>query len=106
MSSAFQQAKLALAGVTHLAKDALHIYVALGVFFAGALLFKWPLKSPKLWFLVVVVAFAGEIWDVADSIVDGRAHNFNGSWKDVLNTMFWPTVISALARWTKVFARR
>jgi hypothetical protein len=104
--SLLQQAKLALAGVTHLGKDALHVYVALGVFFAGALLFKWPLKSPKLWLLVFAVTFAGELWDIADSFVDGRAHNFNGSWKDVVNTMFWPTVISALARWTKIFTRR
>lgn len=104
--SPLQQLKHVIAQTTHLGKDALHIYVALGVFFAGAAILKWPLKSPKLWLLVLVIAFAGEIWDIADSFVDGRAHNWNGSWKDVVNTMFWPTLISALARWTKVLSRR
>jgi hypothetical protein len=101
-----QQLKAIVGQTTHLAKDALHIHVALLVFFAAAALFRWPLKSPKLWLLVLAVAGAGEVWDAADSVMGGRGHNWNGSLKDVVNTMAWPTAISALARWTRLFSRR
>ena len=37
--SSYQQAKIALVDATGLSRDALHIYVALVVFFGGCLLF-------------------------------------------------------------------
>ena len=43
--SALQTVKLWLVQHMHLAKDALHIYVALTLFFGSALLFGWRLRS-------------------------------------------------------------
>lgn len=104
--SPLQHAKALVGNTTHLAKDALHIHVALLVFLGAAALLRWPLKSPKLWLLVLAVACFGEAWDVFDSLVAHQPHNWNGSIKDVVNTMAWPTIISALARWTRVLSRR
>lgn len=104
--SPLQHLKAIVGHTTHLAKDALHVHVALIVFFGAAALFRWPLKSPKLWLLVLAVACAGEAWDITDSLMGGVAHNYAGSLKDVVNTMAWPTAISALARWTRLFSRR
>jgi hypothetical protein len=101
-----QSTKLALIGWTGLSKDALHIYVALALFFGSALLFRWPLKSWKPWAVVLAAALAGEAWDLRDRIVGKVPLEIAGNWHDIWNTLFWPTAIMLLARGTQVFARR
>ncbi len=103
--SILQEAKLAIVGLSHLGKDALHIYVGLGVFLGSALVFGWSLKSWRPWLLVLVAALCGEIWDLRDTIVDGATIRFGANLKDVLNTLFWPTVLLVLARTTRVLRR-
>lgn len=103
--SPFQSAKLWLVQNVHLAKDALHIYVALGLFLGSALLFKWPLRSWKPWLVVLAAALIGEIWDLYDTIVGDDPVKLWANWKDVWNTMFWPTVLLLLARHSRVLRR-
>lgn len=103
--SPLQQAKLFLANHVHLAKDALHIYVALILFLGSAALFRWPLKSWKPWLVVAVAALAGEVWDLRDSLVYRTPIMLSENGKDILNTLFWPTVLMLLARGTKVLRR-
>ena len=86
-----------------LAKDALHIYVALLLFFGTALAFKWPLRSWKPWAIVLAAALIGEAWDLRDSAAYHTRVDLWGNWKDVWNTMFWPTAILLLARFTPLF---
>ena len=87
-----------------LAKDALHIYVALTLFFGAALAFRWSLKSWKPWAVVLAAALLGEAWDLRDSIVYRTPVDLAGNWKDVWNTMFWPTAILILARVSPLFS--
>jgi hypothetical protein len=101
-----QNTKLALLGWTGLSKDALHIYVALALFFGSALLFRWPLKSWKPWAVVLIAALAGEIWDLRDRMVGRIPIEFAGNWHDIWNTMFWPSVIVLLARSTRLMQQR
>lgn len=103
--SPLQQAKLYLVNHVHLAKDALHIYVALILFLGSAALFSWPLKSWKPWLVVLAAALAGEIWDLRDSLVYRTPIALGENGKDILNTMFWPTALMLLARGTKVLRR-
>jgi hypothetical protein len=103
--SDFQSVKIMLSEATNLGKDALHIYVGLGVMLLVVILFK---KSFADWRPLAAVAFAalaGEIWDVIDTYSHGGTPKFNANWKDVWNTMFWPTVLFLLARFTKVLKR-
>lgn len=104
--SIFQIAKFWLVDATGLAKDALHIHVGLIVFFVVALVFRWPLRSWKPWLAVLVVTLAGEAWDMWDSLADGRRILPAANWKDVWNTMLWPSAILLLARFTKLFQSR
>ncbi|WP_447727048.1 hypothetical protein [Sphingomonas koreensis] len=106
--SLFQTAKLWLVDSTGLAKDALHIHVGLIVFFAVALIFRWPLRSWKPWAVALVAALAGEAWDIWDTLAEGRRIVPSANWKDLWNTMLWPTAILLLARGTRLFgaARR
>ena len=103
--SPLQTFKFWLINHGHLAKDALHIYVALTLFLGSLLLFRWRVGSWKPWAIVLVVAVAGEAWDLRDSFVFHTPVNLWANWHDIWNTMFWPTVITLLARWTNVFAR-
>ena len=103
--SPLQQAKLIAADHLHLAKDALHIYVALALFLGSATLFRWPLKSWRPWLVVLAAALIGEAWDLRDSLVYGTPVVLGAKLKDVLNTLFWPTVLMFLARGTRVLKR-
>ena len=103
--SPFQSAKIMLSEVTNLGKDALHIYVGLGVMLLVAIAFKKSLGDWRPIAAVALASVAGEIWDVIDTYSHGRTPRFDANWKDVWNTMFWPTMLFALARFTKVLKR-
>lgn len=103
---AFQAAKLWLVDSTGLAKDALHIHIALALFFGSALLLRWPLRSWKPWLVVLAAAIVGEAWDIWDSIAEGHRILPAANWQDVWNAMIWPTAIVLLARTTKLFQTR
>ncbi|OYX37053.1 MULTISPECIES: hypothetical protein [unclassified Sphingomonas] len=103
--SALQVAKLWLIGATGLSKDALHVYVALILFFGSAVLFKWSLAGWRPWTVVLVAAVSGEAWDIRDRLAGRIAIDLPGDWHDIWNTMFWPSVILLVARTTSVFGR-
>ena len=100
--SSYQQAKLYLVDNLHLAKDALHIYVALAAFFGSCLLFGWKVTQ---WRPLVAVACAGEIWDLHDTLAAGLPVDPAGHAKDIANTMLVPAVIVLLARYSRVFRK-
>lgn len=104
--SSLQAGKLWLIDLTGLAKDALHIYVGLLVFLLAAVVFRWPLGTWRPWLAVLAVTIAGEIWDIADRARLALDQNAMGNWKDVWNTLFWPTVLTLLARYSRVLRRR
>jgi thiol:disulfide interchange protein len=104
--SQFQQAKMWLVETLHLAKDALHIYVALLVFFGACLLFRWKAWQWKPWLCVLAVALAGEVWDLGDSFAKSERLDFYESLKDLWNTMLVPTLLVLLARYSALFGKR
>jgi hypothetical protein len=102
MSSGFQSAKSALVHFAGLPKDALHIYVGLAVFLGAALLLRRPLRGPVPICCVLAAALAGEMWDVIDTYRIGLSPVWSRNWHDIWNTMFWPTILFLLARYTRV----
>lgn len=102
----FQYAKVALAQTLHLARDALHIHVALILFFGAMLLFGWRANQWKPWLLVLAFALLGEAWDIYDTFMQAHMVFWAESRKDIVNTMVWPTAILLLARHTGVFGKR
>ena len=103
--SAFQQSKVALVQLLGLPKDALHIYVGLILFLGTAVLFRRPLRSPLPILVVILAAFAGELWDIIDTRAAGRTIYWARNWHDVWNTSLWPFVLYLLARFTRVLRR-
>lgn len=103
--SPLQEAKFWLVANTGLAKDALHVYVGLALFLGSAGLFRWKLSSWRPWLVAAVAVLLGELWDLRDSFIYGTPVRPAANWQDMWNTLFWPTVLLALARWTKVLRR-
>lgn len=101
-----QDAKLIAMGLTGLDKDALHIYVGLTVFFTVSLLFRWPLGDLRPLALAAAVAILGEVWDLIDNVRTGVPMLWAGHWHDIWNTLFWPTAIVVMARFTRLAGRR
>ncbi len=104
--SGLQITKFWLVNHLALAKDALHIYVALAVLFGSSLIFGWRVAGWRPITLVAVVAIAGEAWDIRDRIAGGIPVDLSGNWHDIWNTLLWPLAIFALARWTQIFRAR
>lgn len=103
--SNFQSIKLSLIHAFGLPRDALHIYVGLGIFLAFAGFFRLSLRDWRPISVVLLVALAGEIWDLSDDFRSGHALGWSKSWHDIWNTMFWPLVLFALARTTRILKR-
>lgn len=103
--SAFQETKLWLVTSLGMPRDALHIYVGLIVFLGFAALFRLPLRDWRPLGAALFVALAGEVWDLIDQNRAGRPFYWARSWHDLWNTLLWPLVLHALARWTRVLKR-
>lgn len=105
MVSALQSAKLILMDLTNLGKDALHIHVGMIVLLLVMLVWKKPLSDWRPIAAVALASVAGEIWDVIDTLSHGGRPRWNANWKDIWNTMLWPSVLFGLARFTRVLKR-
>ena len=103
--SFLQSSKIMLMQATGLSKDALHVYVGLAVMLIGAMLLRRGLGDWRLLIAVAVAALAGEAWDLIDTLIEGEPVRLRANWKDVWNTLFWPSVLFALARFTRVLKR-
>ncbi|MDR2549611.1 MAG: hypothetical protein LBD10_05345 [Desulfobulbus sp.] len=97
-TSAFQSLKLAVVSATGLSKDALHVYVGLAVFLATSVALRKPLRSAVPWLAAIAVALAGEALDMRDDIASFGHWRWAASMHDILNTLFWPTVLLLLAK--------
>ena len=104
--STFQSLKLFLVGHLHLAKDALHIYVAVIAFLASCLLFGWRASHWKPLLVVLGLAIVGELWDFRDQLRFGDPVAPAAHLKDVLNTLAVPTLIWMAARYSEIFRER
>jgi hypothetical protein len=51
---------------------------------------------------VLAIAMLAEALDARDDIADLGHWRIGASIHDIVNTMFWPTIICILARYTKV----
>lgn len=101
--STFQAIKLAIVSVTGLSKDALHIYVGLVVFFAAMRIFRRQGHCFMPLLAVFIVACCGEVLDMRDGLHSLGYWRWDASLHDVINTLFWPSVIAVLMRKSWLF---
>ncbi|MCS4285302.1 hypothetical protein M2396_003603 [Pseudomonas sp. BIGb0278] len=93
--STAQSIKLAIVAATGLSKDALHIYVGMAIYLT--LIVGIRRLRPYLgWLAVLIIACAGEWIDRRDDIGSFGYWRWQASAHDLLNTLFWPTVLTLL----------
>jgi hypothetical protein len=101
-TSFVQSLKLDIIGFSGLSKDALHVYLGLTVWLLAAALFRRSIATLRPWLAVLVVALGIEAFDAFDDWVDLGRWRYQASLHDIVNTMFWPTVLTLLARFTRL----
>jgi hypothetical protein len=101
-TSAVQSVKLWAVGFTGLSKDALHVYLGIAVWLLAAAVLRRSITTLRPWLVVLIVALGIEAFDAFDDWVDLGRWRYRASLHDVLNTMFWPTALALLARFTRL----
>jgi len=109
----FTAFKMSIIEATGLAKDALHIYVGVGVYLLCLVLLRPIIKSQgiRLFIALIVVtciALLGEYLDNRETIeslgLAGLSRDqILASIRDLINTCMLPYVLFALNKWTTIF---
>lgn len=109
----FTTFKMGVIAATGLDKDALHIYVGVGVYLLCVIVLRPLIQKQSIRILIAIMivtclALLGEYLDNRQSIeasgVMGLSRNELGaSIRDVINTCLLPYVLYALMQWTRVF---
>ncbi|MDU8357834.1 hypothetical protein [Pseudomonas syringae group sp. J309-1] len=94
-TSTAQSIKLAIVSATGLSKDALHIYVGMAVYLTLAAITR-RFRPYIGWAAVLIIACAGEWVDRRDDIASLGYWRWEASTHDILNTLFWPTLLTLL----------
>jgi hypothetical protein len=85
--------KLYMIDATHLGKDALHIYAGMFLFVGVRLIWRrrggWVLG----WLAALAAALIVEALDIRTEMTEGNIQPDAEHWKDVWNTLFWPSVL-------------
>lgn len=95
ITQAYSDLKQGLAGFYGLTEDLLHVHAGLLIFFATALVFRRRMRSRVPIALVYFFALANELLDL---LTPGASNKPWEPFADVLNTVFWPTLLFLLAR--------
>jgi len=109
----FTAFKINIIDVTGLAKDALHIYVGVGVYLLCLLILRPLIKNQNLrafmaLLVVMSVALLGEYLDNRHIIIPKGVFalgvlDIKASLHDLINTCLLPFVLFALNKWTRIF---
>ena len=95
MYNAIKTDLAALLGIT---KDALHIHIGLAIFFGLALLLRRSPSSLLPWLGVLGFELVNELVDVFHWYNGTFQFEIGDAFKDLANTMLWPTVALIAAR--------
>lgn len=93
--SAVQAIKLAIVSTFGLSRDALHIYVGMAMFLA-VIVSTRRLRPYFAWLSVLALACLGEGLDWRDDLADFGYWKWKDSVHDVVNTLFWPSVMTLM----------
>lgn len=87
------QFKLYLSQVTHLSKDALHVYSSVLIQLSAAFVLRRSLRSPLPWLCVLVAILLNEAYDLWEPHKPIEEWQIIGGTKDLWNTMLMPTLL-------------
>ena len=103
--SNYETFKVILITLSGLSKDALHIYIALGVYLGSCLTFGWKARQWRPWLLVLSIAIMGEVWDILRSMELSQTVDLWENWRDIWNALLIPTALLVMSRYSSIFAK-
>ncbi len=106
MNGFLPEAKEFLIDLVGMSRDALHVHIGLAIFFVTMLVLRRRVGDWLPWAVALLVALAGEAWDIRDRWVAGMNADPAGHMHDIVNTLFWPNVITLFGRARGRFKRR
>ena len=96
--STVQAIKSTIVSVSGFPRDALHVYAGLSIFLFSAFLWRRSLGSVAPWLVVLLLALIVELIDMGNDIMNLGRWRWGASFKDLFNTLFWPTVLLLYSR--------
>ena len=87
-----------LSQITNLHEDALHIYAAMLIQMAAALVLRRSLANPLPWLCVLMAEIINEAFDLAEPGKAIEPWQIAGGTKDLWNTMLLPSLLLLTAR--------
>lgn len=100
--SYLRSAKQFLGDAADLSGDAFQICLGLAVMLLALAIFRRSLADWRPIAAVAVVAVAGGLWGMFDMWMHGGAPRLRIDWIQVVQTLFWPALLFALARFTRL----
>lgn len=97
-TSSYQLMKIHILNAVDLSKDAVHIYVGMAVFLIAIVIWQ---RGRISWLSLIPVIAIATVMEALDLHDDSRSFGYlrwGASAHDLLNTVFWPTVIILLAK--------
>ena len=88
--------KVWLSSEFHVSHAVLHIHLGLAIYLLSCLLLRRPLGSVLPWLVVVALELTNEASDFARYYVSDWPWTPTNTIEDVINTLFWPTVLLVL----------
>lgn len=82
----------------HVSHAVLHIHLGLALFLLSSWLFRRSPGSLLPWLFVVALELANEISDFLRYYVSGWPWTATNTIEDIVNTLFWPTVLLIIFR--------
>ena len=87
-----------MVAIFNLSKDSLHVYVGLIVFLVLAIALRRRPRTLLPLLAVFLVACLGELLDMRDDLALLRHWRWRASLHDLINTCFWPLILTLLLR--------
>jgi hypothetical protein len=93
------QFKLLIEHISGISMDALHVIVGFLLFVLVARLMKSSVAKPLPWIALLVLELGNEAYDLKVELWPNLASQIGEGTKDIVVTMFLPTLVLLLARW-------
>jgi hypothetical protein len=94
----WEAAKEWLSSEFHVSHPVLHIHLGLAIYLLASLLLRRSLGSLLPWLVVVTLELANETSDFIRYYVSGWPWTATNTIEDIVNTLFWPTILVILFR--------